>query len=99
MTFARIAGTGGYLPERIVTNKDLEDMVDTSDDWIRERSGIKRRHIAAKGEKTSDMALVAANRALESAGLEADDIDLIIGATTTPILQSHSTGECDEKRK
>ena len=84
MTFARIAGTGGYLPERVVTNKDLEDMVETSDEWIRERSGIKRRHIAADGEKTSDMALSAANRALESAGLGASDIDLIIVATTTP---------------
>lgn len=84
MTFARIAGTGGYLPERVVTNKDLEHMVDTTDEWIRERSGIKRRHIAAKGEKTSDMALAAANRALESANLAADDIDLIIVATTTP---------------
>ncbi|MDH4073968.1 MAG: 3-oxoacyl-ACP synthase, partial [Gammaproteobacteria bacterium] len=55
MTFARIAGTGSYLPERIMTNKELEDMVDTSDEWIRDRSGIKRRHIAAEGEKTSDM--------------------------------------------
>lgn len=84
MTFARIAGTGGYLPERIVTNKDLEDMVDTSDEWIQERSGIKRRHIAADGETTSDMALVAARRALDSADLAAEDIDLIIVATTTP---------------
>lgn len=84
MTFARIAGTGGYLPERVVTNKELEGMVDTSDEWIRERSGIKRRHIAAEGEKTSDMALVAGRRALDSAELVADDIDLIIVATTTP---------------
>ncbi len=84
MTFARIAGTGGYLPERIVTNKDLEDIVETSDEWIQERSGIKRRHIAADGETTSDMALVAARRALDSASLVADDIDLIIVATTTP---------------
>lgn len=84
MIFARIAGTGGYLPERIVTNKELEDMVDTSDEWIRERSGIKRRHIAADGETTSDMALVAARRALDSADLATEDIDLIIVATTTP---------------
>ena len=84
MTFARISGTGGYLPERVVTNKDLEDMVDTSDEWIQERSGIKRRHIAADGETTSDMGLVAAKRALDSAGLTADDVDLIIVATTTP---------------
>jgi 3-oxoacyl-[acyl-carrier-protein] synthase-3 len=84
MTFARIAGTGGYLPERVMTNQELESMVDTSDDWIRERSGIKRRHIAADDEKTSDMALQAARRAIESAGIETAEIDLIIVATTTP---------------
>jgi 3-oxoacyl-[acyl-carrier-protein] synthase-3 len=84
MTFARIAGTGGYLPERVMTNKELEDMVDTSDEWIRERSGIKRRHIAADDEKTSDMGLKAARRALEAADIDAQDVDLIIVATTTP---------------
>ncbi len=84
MTYARIAGTGGYLPERVVTNKDLEAMVDTTDEWIRERSGIKRRHIAADGETTSDMAVVAARRAIEAAGITSNDIDLIILATTTP---------------
>lgn len=84
MTFARIAGTGGYLPERVMTNKELEDMVDTSDEWIRERSGIKRRHIAADDEKTSDMGLKAANQALDAAGVDAQDVDLVIVATTTP---------------
>ena len=84
MTFSRIAGTGGYLPERVMTNKELEGMVDTSDQWIRERSGIKRRHIAADGEKTSDMALAAARKAIEASGVGTDDIDLIIVATTTP---------------
>ena len=84
MTFARIAGTGGYLPERVMTNKELEDMVDTSDEWIRERSGIKRRHIAADDEKTSDMGLEAARRALEAADVDAQDVDLVIVATTTP---------------
>jgi len=84
MTFARIAGTGGYLPERVVTNKDLEEMVDTTDDWIRDRSGIKRRHIAAKGEKTSDLAVVAAQRAMEAAGIDVSEVDLIIVATSTP---------------
>jgi len=84
MTFARIAGTGGYLPERVVTNKDLEAMVDTTDQWIQERSGIKRRHIAADGETTSDMAFAAAEKAIAAAGIEAQDIDLIIVATTTP---------------
>ena len=84
MTFSRIAGTGGYLPERVMTNEELEGMVDTSDQWIRERSGIKRRHIAADGEKTSDMALAAARKAIEASGVGTDDIDLIIVATTTP---------------
>jgi len=84
MTFARIAGTGGYLPERVMTNQELEEMVDTSDEWIRDRSGIKRRHIAAEGEKTSDMAVAAANRAIEAADIDVAEIDLIIVATTTP---------------
>ena len=84
MTFARIAGTGGYLPERVMTNQELEEMVDTSDEWIRDRSGIKRRHIAADGEKTSDMAVNAARKAIEAAGVSTDEIDLIIVATTTP---------------
>jgi 3-oxoacyl-[acyl-carrier-protein] synthase-3 len=84
MTFARIAGTGGYLPERIMTNKDLEKLVDTTDAWIQERSGIKRRHIAADNETTSDMALAAARKAMAAADVQNSDIDLIIVATTTP---------------
>ena len=84
MTYSRIAGTGSYLPEKVVTNHDLEQMMDTSDEWIRERTGIKRRHLAGDDEKTSDLALAAANSALEMAGISADDIDLIIIATTTP---------------
>lgn len=84
MTFARIAGTGGYLPERVLSNEELEQLVDTTDQWIRERSGIRRRHIAADGETTSDMAVNAALRALEAGQMEASDIDLIIVATTTP---------------
>lgn len=84
MTYSRIAGTGSYLPEKIVTNHDLEQMMDTSDEWIQERTGIKRRHLAGDGEKTSDLALAAANNALEMAGISADDIGLIIIATTTP---------------
>jgi 3-oxoacyl-[acyl-carrier-protein] synthase-3 len=84
MTHSTIAGTGGYLPERVMTNKEFEKIVDTSDEWIRERSGIRRRHIAAEGETTSDMALAAARNAIEAAGVGADDIDLIIVATTTP---------------
>jgi 3-oxoacyl-[acyl-carrier-protein] synthase-3 len=84
MTFARISGTGGYLPERVVTNAELESSVDTTDEWIRERTGIKRRHIAADHETTSDMAIEAAKRAIDSAGIDTEDIDLIIVATTTP---------------
>lgn len=84
MTYARIAGTGGYLPERIVTNRDLEKTLDTSDEWIRERTGIAQRHIAADGQTCSDMALDAAVRAIEMADLAAGDIDLIIVATVTP---------------
>ena len=84
MTYSRIIGTGGYLPEKVVTNQDLAKGMETTDDWIRERTGIKRRHIAADGETTSDLAVHAANRALEMAGLEAGDIDLIVIGTATP---------------
>ncbi len=83
MSNARIIGTGGYLPKRIMSNKELEEIVDTSDEWIRERSGIKRRRIAADDEKTSDMALAAANNALAAAAIDVTDIDLIVVATTT----------------
>lgn len=79
-----ILSTGSYLPEKILTNKDMESIVDTTDEWITERTGIKQRHIAAEGELTSDLGAVAAKRALENAGLKIDDIDLIIVATTTP---------------
>jgi len=84
MTYSRIAGTGSYLPEKVVTNKDLEKVMDTSDEWIRDRTGIKRRHIAADEETTSDLALAAANNALEMAGIGAGDIDLIVLGTATP---------------
>ena len=84
MTSSSIAGTGGYLPERVMMNKELEDLVNTSDDWIRERTGIRQRHIAADGQMTSDMAFVAAKRAIEAAGIGNDDVDLIIVATSTP---------------
>jgi len=81
---ARIVGTGGYLPERILTNVELAARVDTSDAWIVERTGIRQRHIAANGELTSDLAVAAARKALEMAGLTPDNIDLIIVATATP---------------
>ncbi len=82
--YSRIAGTGRYLPEKVLTNFDLERMVDTSDEWIRTRTGIERRHIAAEDQTTSDLALEASRRALEAAGIEASDIDLIVVGTTTP---------------
>ncbi len=84
MIYSRIAGTGSYLPAKVVSNKDLEKTVDTSDEWIRERTGIKRRHIAADGETTSDLAVQAAKQAMEMAEIAADEIDLIIVGTATP---------------
>jgi len=84
MTYARIAGTGSYLPEKVVTNHDLEKTMDTSDEWIRERTGIKRRHIAGDNETTSTMGVQAAKRAMEMAGVGAEDIDLIVLGTATP---------------
>ncbi|MDG1097228.1 MAG: ketoacyl-ACP synthase III [Methylophilaceae bacterium] len=84
MAHSRIAGTGSYLPEKILSNKELESMVDTTDEWIFSRTGIRERHIAAPDELTSDLATIAANRAIESAGITANDIDLILVATTTP---------------
>lgn len=79
-----ILGTGSYLPERVLTNRELAEMVETSDEWIRERTGIRQRHIAADGEFTSDIATAAARRALQAAGIDASEIDLIVLATTTP---------------
>jgi 3-oxoacyl-[acyl-carrier-protein] synthase-3 len=81
--YSRITGTGGYLPERVVTNKELEQSVDTTDSWIVDRTGIKQRHIAAEDEYTCDLAEKAAKNALEMAGLKPRDIDLVVVATTT----------------
>jgi len=86
-----IAGVGSYLPERILTNDELSKMVDTSDEWIKERSGIAQRHIAADGEFTSDLAAAAARNALRHASVDPSEIDLIIVATTTPDLTFPST--------
>jgi 3-oxoacyl-[acyl-carrier-protein] synthase III len=82
--YSRIMGTGGYLPEKVLTNKDLESMVDTTDQWITDRTGIKQRHIAAEGETTCDLAEKASLQAMQAAGVVAADIDLVIVATTTP---------------
>jgi 3-oxoacyl-[acyl-carrier-protein] synthase-3 len=84
MTYARITGTGSYLPENIVTNKDLEQTVDTSDQWIRERTGIEQRHIALPGQTTVDLAERAARNAIDAASIDASEIDLIVFATSTP---------------
>jgi 3-oxoacyl-[acyl-carrier-protein] synthase III len=82
--YSRIIGTGSYLPAKVLTNFDLEKIVDTSHDWIVSRSGIFERHVAADNEFTSDLALHASLRAIEAAGISADEIDLVIVATTTP---------------
>lgn len=84
MIRSRLIGCGSYLPEKILTNNDLSKIIDTSDEWIAQRTGIRARHIAAKDEKTSDMATKAAQRALAMAGLQGSDIDAVILATTTP---------------
>jgi len=88
---SRIVGTGHYVPERILTNDDLSKIVETSDEWIRGRTGIRERHIAADGETTSDMAAEAARRALADAGLSAEELDLIIVCTVTPDMPLPST--------
>ncbi|HEY0337908.1 MAG TPA: beta-ketoacyl-ACP synthase III [Burkholderiales bacterium] len=90
-TYSRITGTGSYLPEKVLTNRDLEQIVDTSDEWIYSRTGIRQRHIAADNENTSDLALVASRRALEASGLAPQDIDLLIVATTTADMVFPST--------
>lgn len=89
--YSRIAGTGSYLPEKVLTNDDLAKFVDTSDEWIATRTGIRQRHIAAEGETTGDLAFHAATRALEAAGVEASELDLIVLGTTTPDIIFPST--------
>lgn len=98
MKYSRIAGTGSYLPEKILTNADLEQIVDTTDDWIRERTGIKQRHIAAEGETTGDMAFVAAQRAMEAAGVDPEEIGFFAIGTTTPDLVFPSTASMLQKK-
>jgi 3-oxoacyl-[acyl-carrier-protein] synthase III len=86
MIYSRIAGTGRFLPERILTNADLEKMIDTTDEWIRTRTGVERRHIASEDQTTSDLCVEAAQIAMDAAGVAAADIDLIIVGTTSPDL-------------
>ena len=98
MIYSRIAGTGSYLPEKIITNQDLEKMVDTTDEWIRTRTGIERRHIAADGETTVDLAEHAARRALKAAGVAPEAVDFIAFGTTTPDLIFPNCGTLLQKR-
>jgi len=92
MIHARITGTGSYAPKKVITNHDLEKLVDTSDEWIIERTGIRERRIAEKGQTTSDLAYEASRKALRAAGLRADELDLILVATMTPDMILPSTG-------
>ena len=89
--YSKIIGTGSYLPAKVLTNFDLEKIVDTSHDWILSRSGIVERHVAADDEMTSDLALQASNRAIEAAGISADEVDMVIVATTSPDKMFPST--------
>jgi 3-oxoacyl-[acyl-carrier-protein] synthase III len=89
--YSRIAGTGGYLPERVLTNADLARMVDTSEEWIVDRTGVRKRHIAAEGETTCDLGEHASRRALEAAGVGPGDIDLVVVGTATPDMIFPST--------
>jgi 3-oxoacyl-[acyl-carrier-protein] synthase-3 len=86
MTYSRIVGTGRYLPERILTNAEMESIVDTTDEWIRTRTGVERRHVCAEDQTTSDMCIEAASVAIEDAGIDVSDIDMVITGTTTPDL-------------
>jgi 3-oxoacyl-[acyl-carrier-protein] synthase-3 len=98
MIHSRIAGTGRYLPERVLTNAELEKLVDTTDEWIRERTGIERRHVAAEGEATSDLAERAARKAMEAAGVTAADVDFVVVGTTTPDLVFPNVGCLVQRR-
>ncbi|GKS70296.1 3-oxoacyl-[acyl-carrier-protein] synthase III [Nitrosomonas sp. PY1] len=89
--YSKITGTGSYLPDKILTNQELERMVDTSDEWIRSRTGITQRHIAGENQVASDLALYASQNAMQAAGVTNKDIDLIIVATTTPDMVFPST--------
>ncbi|MEX0976000.1 MAG: beta-ketoacyl-ACP synthase III [Woeseia sp.] len=98
MIYSRIAGTGRFLPERILTNADLEKMVDTSDEWIRTRTGVERRHIAREDQTTSDLCVEAARIAMSAAGVGPDDIDLIVVGTTSPDLIFPNIGTLVQNR-
>ena len=96
--YSRIAGTGSYLPERVLTNADMEKLVATSDEWIQSRTGIRERHVAAEGQTTTDLAEHAARRAIEAAGITAADVDLICVGTTTPDFVFPNVGTLLQER-
>ncbi|HXO65659.1 MAG TPA: beta-ketoacyl-ACP synthase III [Steroidobacteraceae bacterium] len=98
MIYSRIAGTGSYLPHKVISNFDLEKMVDTTDEWIRSRTGIERRHVAADGETTVDLAEHAVRSALEAAGVAPEDVDFIAFGTTTPDLVFPNCGTILQQR-
>src|SRR5215207_5746107 len=98
MAYSRIVGTGTYLPATTLTNQEIEQRIDTSDEWIFSRTGIRSRFVAAADEKASDLALHASHRAMEAAGVTADDVDLIVLATSTPDVIFPSTA-CLLQRK
>ena len=98
MIYSRIRGTGSYLPEKVLSNHDLEKMVDTNDQWIQDRTGIKKRHIVANDETTTDLAFNAAVKAIKAAGIDNAEIDLIIVATTTPTRIFPSTAALVQER-
>jgi 3-oxoacyl-[acyl-carrier-protein] synthase-3 len=98
LNYSGVIGSGGYLPEKVLTNADLEKMVDTSDEWILSRTGVRERRIAAEGEHTVDLAEHATRRAIEAAGIDVRDIDLIVVATTTPDQVFPSTACLLQKR-
>lgn len=98
MIYSKIAGTGSFLPEKVLSNKDLEAMVETSDQWITDRTGIKKRHIVSEEETTTDLAFYAAEKAIKAAGINNDEVDLIIVATTTPTRVFPSTAALVQER-
>ena len=98
MMYSRIAGTGRYLPEKIVTNRDLEARVDTTEEWIRTRTGIERRHVAAEDQATSDLAERAAREAMAAAGVRPEDVDFLVVGTTTPDLVFPNVGCLVQRR-
>ncbi len=98
MTYSRITGTGRYLPEKVLTNFDLEKMVDTTDEWIRTRTGVERRHCVAEDQTTSDMCVEAARLALDAAGVAPTDIDMVIVGTTSPDLVFPNVGTIVQHR-